>query len=65
MICPKYIDDKKSDFFYESRGLAPLENFDFVDFFKTFFSGLESILFYLEDQKTIFCGLIAQKKHRW
>ena len=65
LICPKYINDKKSDFFYESHGLTPLENFDFVDFFKTFFSGLESILFYLEDQKTIFCGLIAQKKHRW
>ena len=48
-------------FFYESHGLTPLENFDFVDFFKTSFSGLESILISPEYHNTILSGLFCPK----
>ena len=43
---------------------GPLQNFDFSTFLKFYFSGLKSIRFYSEYQKTIFTGLICPKtKH--
>ena len=65
LICPKYIDDKKSDFFYESHGLTPLENFDFVDFFKTFFFRSRKHSFLSRRPKNDLLWLDCTKKHRW
>ena len=43
------------------HGLTPLENIDYSDFLKISLSGLKNVLFYPEDQKTIFSGLICPK----
>ena len=73
LICPINRDDKKFNFFDKNHG--PVENFqprpqcfslkkwvgDYLDFLKLLFSGLKSILFYPEYQKTIFSGLICPK----
>ena len=65
LICPKYIDDKKSDFFYESHGLSPLENFDFVDFFKTSFFWSRKHSYFSRISQHDPLWLVLPKKHWW
>ena len=63
LICPKYIDHKKSDFFYESHGLTPLENFDFVDFFKTSFFWSRKHSYFSRISQHDPLWLVLPKKH--
>ena len=51
----------KVRFFYKNYWLTPLENHDFWTFLTLHLSGLKSIRFYSEYQKTIFTDLICPK----
>ena len=51
----------KVRFVDQNHGLTPLENFDFSTFLKFYFSGLKSILFYPEYQRSF----LAWFAHTW